>query len=126
MNQKEDLTNLVRNYVHYDNLTGTFQKQLVNARTVRNDFEERIIKELQKNKMENAVIQIVGCKLKVVEERHSAPLTFKTLEESLHNYFTEHKITDTTSELIKYIKAHRSVESNLKIQKTPQVAPSSV
>jgi len=124
MNQltnKEDLTNLVRNYVHYDNLTTTFQKQLVSARTVRNDYEQRIIQELKKSKMENAIIQIVGGKLKIVEEKQSSPLTFKMLEEALHNYFNEHKIKDNTVELIKFIKSQRTVEHSLKIQKLPQL-----
>jgi hypothetical protein len=123
LSNKEDLTNLVRNYVHYDNLTATFQKQLASARTVRNDFEQRIIQELKNSKMENAIIQIVGGKLKIVEEKHTTPLTYKTLEDSLHKYFNEHKLKDSTSELIKYVKSQRTVESSLKIQKIHQLPP---
>ena len=86
-NNYEDLSNLIRNYVHYDNLTSTLNKQAHNARIVRDDFEERIIKELRGKKMEHAIIQIVGGKLKIVEEKHNTPLNYKMLEESLHNYF---------------------------------------
>jgi len=79
-NQFEDLSNLIRNYVHYDNLTSTLNKQAHNARIVRDDFEERIIKELRDKKMENAIIQIVGGKLKIIEEKHNTPLNYKMLD----------------------------------------------
>ena len=101
--QKEDIANLIRNYVHYDNLVTNFQKQTQNARIVRDDFEKRTINELKVSGMENAIIQIVGGKLKVVEEKHSSPLSFKSLEESLHKYYQFNKKPDETSNIIKFI-----------------------
>jgi len=121
--QKEDVASLIRNYVHYDNLASQFYKQTQNARAVRDDYEKRIIEELKKNKMENAIIQIVGGKLKIVEEKHSSPLTFKSLEESLHNYYGNKKKVDETSELLKFIKASRTVETSFKLKKIPQLPP---
>jgi len=124
MNQvakKEDLANLIRNYVHYDNLVSNFQKQTNNARIVRDDFESRIINELKNNKMENAIIQIVGGKLKVIEEKHNAPLSFKSLEESLHQYYQAKKVSDETSNIIKFVKEHRSFETVSKLKKIPQL-----
>ncbi len=121
--QKEDIANLIRNYVHYDNLVSNFQKQTQNARIVRDDFENRIINELKKSKMENAIIQIVGGKLKVVEEKHTNPLSFKSLEESLHNYYQANKQNDDTSNVIKYIKENREFEVSSKLKKIPQLPP---
>lgn len=121
--QKEDVASLIRNYVHYDNLASQFYKQTQNSRAVRDDYEKRIIEELKKNKMENAIIQIVGGKLKIVEEKHSSPLTFKSLEESLHNYYGNKKKVDETSELLKFIKASRTVETSFKLKKIPQLPP---
>lgn len=121
--QKEDIANLIRNYVHYDNLVTNFQKQTQNARIVRDDFEKRIINDLKKNSMENAVIQIVGGKLKVVEEKHTSPLSFKSLEESLHQYYKDKKQTDDTSNIIKFVKEHREVEIVSKLKKIPQLPP---
>ena len=106
---KEDIANLIRNYVHYDNLASSLQKQTNNARIVRDDFETRIISELQKNKMENAIIQIVGGKLKIVEDKHISPLSFKSLEESLHHYYQNKKVSDDTSNIIKFVKESRTV-----------------
>jgi len=118
---KEDLSNLIRNYVHYDNLTSTLNKQTQNARIVRDDFEQRIIKELRDKKMENAIIQIVGGKLKIVEEKHNTPLNYKMLEESLHKYFYNKKISDDTSNIIKFIKGSREVETSFKLKKILQL-----
>jgi hypothetical protein len=118
---KEDVANLIRNYVHYDNLVSNFQKQTTNARIVRDDFETRIINELKNSKMQNAIIQIVGGKLKVVEERHTNPLSFKGLEESLHEYYKSKKISDDTSSVIKFVKENRTFETTLKLKKILQL-----
>jgi hypothetical protein len=120
---KDDIANLVRNYVHYDNLVISLQKQTNNARVVRDDFEKRIIDELKKNNLENAIIQIVGGKLKIVEEKHSNPLSYKFLEEHIHNYFVEKKKTDETRDLLQYIKSHKNVTIEHKLKKIPQLPP---
>lgn len=120
---KEDIASLVRNYVHYDNLATTFNKQTQSARAVRDDYEKRIIVELKNKHMENAIIQIVGGKLKIVEEKHSTPLSFKNLEESLHMYYINKKKVDETPELLKFIKSNRVVETELRIKKMPQLPP---
>ena len=120
---KEDISNLIRNYVHYDNLASQFFKQTQNARAVRDNYEQRVIGDLKEKKMENAIIQIVGGKLKVVEEKHGTPLSFKNLEESLHEYFINKKKVDETSEIMKFIKARRTFETSLKLKKIPQLPP---
>jgi len=120
---KEDIANLVRSYVHYDNLTVSLNKQTQNARTVRDEFEKRIIKALDEKNMKHAIIQIVGGKLQIVEEKKIAPLTFNSLESSLHKYFIDNKESDITSELIKFIKAQRTSENFLKIKKITQLPP---
>lgn len=121
--EKEDIANLIRNYVHYDNLASNFQKQTQNARIVRDDFERRIINELKAKNMENAIIQIVGGKLKVIEEKHASPLSFKSLESSLHQYYQSKKQTDDTPNVVKFIKEHREFEVVLKLKKIPQLPP---
>ena len=119
---KEDVASLVRNYVHYDNLSSTLNKQTQDARAVRDDYEKRIIDELKKSKMENAIIQIVGAKLKIVEEKYSTPLSYKNLEESLHDYYFFKKKIDETSDILKFIKGKRVVETSQRIKKIPQIS----
>jgi len=123
LTEQEDLANLIRNYVHYDNLVINLQKQTQNSRIVRDDFENRIIKQLRDNKMENAIIQIVGGKLKIVEEKHTNPLSFKSIEDSLHQYYFNKKVSDDTSNVIKFIKESRKFETNYKLKKIPQLPP---
>jgi Family of unknown function (DUF5760) len=118
---KDDLANLIRNYVHYDNLASTLNKQTQNARIVRDDFEQRIITELRNKKMENAIIQIVGGKLKIVEEKTNSPLNYKFLEESLHAYFQNKKISDDTINIVKFVKAQRTNQSSFKLKKILQL-----
>jgi vancomycin resistance protein YoaR len=120
---KEDVANLVRSYVHYDNLTLSLQKQTNNARIVRDEFESRIIKTLEEKNMKNAIIQIIGGKLQIVDEKKIASLTFHSLEESLHNYFIKNKQSDITTDLIRFIKSQRSVEIVPKIKKISQLPP---
>lgn len=120
---KEDIANLVRSYVHYDNLVSSLNKQTQNARVVRDEFERRIIQVLDEKQMKHAIIQIVGGKLQIVEEKKIAPLTFNSLESSLHKYFIEHKESDVTTDLIKFVKAQRTSETYLKIKKITQLPP---
>lgn len=120
---KDDIASLIRKYVHYDNLAATFFKQTQQARSVRDDYEKRIIEELKNKNMQNAVIQIVGGKLKIVEEKHGTPLSFKNLEESLHDYYFHKKRVDETSEVIKYIKSKRTFETTSKLKKIHQLPP---
>lgn len=120
---KDSISNLIRSYVHYDNLASQFNKQTQNARAVRDDFENRIIETLKKNNMENAIIQIVGGKLKVAEEKHYTPLTYNNLEESLHKYYTSKKKVDETNEILKFIKTNRTFETSKKLKKVLQLPP---
>lgn len=120
---KDDVANLIRSYVYYDNLTLSLQKQTNNARIVRDEFENRIIKTLEDNNMKNAIIQIVGGKLQIVDEKKISPLTFHSLEDSLHRYFIQNKQSDITTDLIKFIKGQRTVEKVSKIKKITQLPP---
>lgn len=120
---KDEIANLVRSYVHYDNLVTSLNKQTQNARVVRDEFERRIIKELDEKNMKHAIIQIVGGKLQIVEEKKISPLTFNSLQDSLHKYFIQQKESDITTDLIKFVKLERKSETFLKIKKITQLPP---
>lgn len=114
------LGNWVRNYVHYDNLASSLQKQLQNARKVKDDFESKIISSLEASNMSNAVIQIAGGKLTLAEEKHANALTLTRLEELLHNYYKSQgrQATDETTDIMKYIKAERGSDTTKKLKKS--------
>lgn len=112
------LGELVRSWVHFDNLAATFTRQAQQARTARSRSEVQIIDLLKTSKMENATIQIAGGRLTVHDERHANPLTLQRLESLLHEYFNQKPpgSDDETEKIMKYIKENRgfTVENKLK------------
>lgn len=112
------LGELVRGWVHFDNLAATFTRQAQQARTARSRSEVQIIDLLKTSKMENATIQIAGGRLTVHDERHANPLTLQRLESLLHEYFNQKPpgSDDETEKIMKYIKENRgfTVENKLK------------
>lgn len=115
----------VRNWVHYDNLANSLYRQTVNARKVRDEFENKIIDGLRSSNMENAVIQIAGGRLILQEERHNQPLTLARIEEILHTYFVSKNMPDDTQNIMKFVKKQREfkVTSKLRKQSGPAPAP---
>lgn len=118
----QDLANLVRNWVHYDNLTSTFSKQTQTARRVRDEFENRILHQLRSSNMENAVIQIHGGRLVVSEEKQTQPITLTRLEEALHSYYQKSSV-DETAAIMKHVRNSRVVEVTKRLKKTVVVPP---
>jgi hypothetical protein len=84
--QQNDLTAFVRNYIHYDNLTNNYNKQITGARKLRNEFEHKIIQQLRASHMENAIIQVSGARLQMAEEKNVPSISIPRIEDWLHKY----------------------------------------
>ena len=115
----QSLGNLVRSWVHYDTIIANFNKQLVNTRKERDNYEKQIIETMRGSNYEKAVIQISGGKILLTDEKHSQPLTFTSLQELLHEYY---KLKapgkeDETAAIVKFIKENRTVHTGLKLKK---------
>jgi hypothetical protein len=110
----------VRKWVHCETTIAGLNKQICDLRRLRDTYEEEIISTLQRNKYENAILQIAGGRITAVDEKHTQPLTFKSLEEHLHAYFRQKATTvkDETTDILKFIKANRSFESVKRLKKT--------
>ena len=82
-------------------------------------LEDKIIRTLQGANYEHAVIQIAGGRILVNEERKSQGLTFKSLEDMLHEYFRQRPgpFQDETAAILKFIKGHRQVELVKRLKK---------
>jgi hypothetical protein len=126
----QELGNIVRNWVHYDNLTSSLSKQTQSARKIRDEFEAKILQQLHVHNMETAVIQIQGGRLVVSEEKHTQPLTLSRIEEGLHAFYAEQKIksggrpvSDETGSIMKFLKSHRDVEVVKRLKKQAAVPP---
>jgi hypothetical protein len=114
----QTIADMVRNWVHFDNLAATFARQTQQARTARARWEVQIIEYLRGTNMINAIIQIAGGRLTVNEEKHANPLTLQRLESLLHEYFSKRPSgsDDETGAIMAYIKSNRgsSIETRLK------------
>ena len=114
----QSLADMIRSWVHFDNLAATFTRQAQQARTARARWESQVIEYLHSTKMSNAIIQIAGGRLMLTEEKHANPLTLQRLETLLHEYFSKRPpgSDDETSDIMTYIKSNRgsTVETRLK------------
>ena len=112
------LGDMVRSWVHFDNLAAAFVRQTQQARTARARWESQILEYLRQNKLTNAIIQIAGGRLMLHEEKHQVPLSLQRLEQMLHGYFAQRPpgSNDETDAILLYIKQHRgsTVETRLK------------
>jgi hypothetical protein len=111
----KDFPFLVRAWVHYDGLASSFSKQASNARKIKAEYETKIINELQAKKMENAIIQINGGKIKITEDKHPLCLTLGRIEDLLHYYFRNRGGIDETDNIIRFVKENRGYEFRKKI-----------
>ena len=117
----EALAHNVRGWVHYDNMAAALQKQIVNARKQRDTFEEEIQTLLKQQQMANAVIQISGAQLQLQEEKTTAGLTMKALQESSLSFFKGHpefkNPEKLSTEFLNHIKQQRIVNTSIKLKK---------
>jgi len=117
----EALAHNIRGWVHYDNMSSALQKQLTNSRKQRDSFEEQVYTLLNQHQMTNAVIQISGGKLQLQEEKATAGLTIKALQESIQSFFKSHSEISNpdklTTELLNHIKEQRAVTTSLRLKK---------
>ena len=114
-----ELGNQVRYWVHYDNLLINLNKQVVDSRNKRNAYENVVINTLKAAKHEKAVLQIAGGRILIVEEKHSKPLSFSSLETMLQDYYRQKSVPgkDETQDILKFIKGHRTLETTQRLKR---------
>jgi hypothetical protein len=117
----EALAHNVRGWVHYDNMSAALNKQIANARKQRDAYEEQIQVLLTQHQMSNAVIQISGGQLQLQEEKATAGLTMKALQESALSFFKGHPEIPNpekmANEFIQHMKEQRQVTSSMRLKK---------
>ena len=115
-----ELVDAVRHWVHFDNLAETLTKQVTNARTMRNSFEEKIIQLLDATGMKNAVLQLNGATLQKQTKFKASDLTWGFLEEQLKDYFSSKGNLDESKQIIEYIQKRRGGKNVESLKKTLQ------
>ena len=114
-----ELGNQVRHWVYFDDLILNLNKQVQDSRQKRQIYENNVIHTLKTAKHENAVLQIVGGRILIAEEKHTKPLTFTSLELMLNEYYRQKGSPgkDETQEIIKFIKGHRTLETTTRLKR---------
>jgi hypothetical protein len=117
----EALAHNVRGWVHYDNMSAALNKQITNARKQRDAYEEHIHLLLTQHQMQNAVIQISGGQLQLQEEKATAGLTMKALQDSALSFFKGHPEIPNpekmANEFVQHMKQERQVTTSLRLKK---------
>jgi len=125
----EALAHNVRGWVHYDNMSAALQKQITNTRKQRDSYEEQIQILLNQYQMQNAVIQISGGQLQLQEEKVTAGLTMKALQESAQSFFKSHPEIPNpdkmANDFIQHVKQQRQITNVVKLKKL-KAAPSQI
>jgi hypothetical protein len=121
MGDSGPLGTLVRSWVHYDSLASSFYKQSMNARKVRDEYDNKIIQYLRQTGMENAVIQTNNGRLSVIEDKKPSQLSLTKIEELLHSFYRTRGGKDETLDIIQFIKANRGYDIKKCIRKSHTV-----
>lgn len=118
-----ELIESVRHWVHFDNLAETLTKQVLNARTMRNQFEEKVMKLLEAAGMKNAVLQINGATLQRTSKFKPNDLTWTFLEQQLHDYYKSRGKPDETSNVIDFMQKNRGGKTADYLKKATPPSP---
>jgi hypothetical protein len=123
----EALAHNVRGWVHYDNMSAALNKQIANARKQRDAYEEQIHLLLTQHQMPNAVIQISGGQLQLQEEKATAGLTMKALQDSALSFFKGHPEIPNpekmANEFVQHVKLQRQITTSLRLKKLKAPPP---
>jgi hypothetical protein len=116
----ETMTRWIQSWVHYDNLASAHNRQAINARKIRDEYEDHIVNSLKGTLHENMIIQINSGRLQIVDEKHAQPLTYGKLEEILHDYFkhTHSNGLDETNSILKFIREKKGYIISKKLKRT--------
>lgn len=127
MTDTNKLASAIREWVHFDNLAESLNKQVANVRALRSKSESQILTLLQQQNLQNAKLKITGATLQYATRTKASDLTWAFLEEQLHEYFRTTGKRDETSEIIEFLQTHRdgkTVEYLKKTSLTPTTTPS--
>lgn len=106
-----ELAAIVRNWVHFDNLAENLNKQVTNARSLRSEYETKVLHMLETSNMKNSTIKISGATLQYATRTKQTDLGWTMLSDHLHDYFRTKGRADETNEILNYLQKVREVKS---------------
>jgi len=97
----------IKKWVSIDNQLKTLNEKVKDLRETKNNTEQFILDYVDENKMNNATINISDGKLKFVNNKQTAPLTLKYVEECLTHFV---KNEEQVELIMNYIKETREIK----------------
>jgi hypothetical protein len=108
----QQIGNLIRHWVHYDDTIVELNKQVKSARDNRKSYEANILQMLKTTNMTNPVIQIGGGRIILGEDKQQEPLNYTNLPLLLQQYYAKKPgARDETEDIMKFIKANREIRA---------------
>ena len=105
----------IKKWVSLDNNIKHINDKLKELRTEKLEVEGSIQHYLDINNIENPVIEITDGKLKFGTNKIQSPLTYKYIEQCLHNII---KNEDNVTAIMTYIKSNRDVKNEKIIKRS--------
>ena len=119
-----DLLNNIKKYVKYDNYIREEEKKLKNIKKKRDEYSEKILNNIIKNKLSDNDIRVGNSKITCKESKNLTTLNQKFIKENIRNYFKEHytKMSDVDQEKIsndifEYILNSRKITKKLSLKR---------
>ena len=113
-----ELIESVRHWVHFDNLAETLNKQVANARNLRNEFEKKVLKLLETSNMRNTLLKISGATLQRATRQKPTDLSWTFLEDQLRAFFKEQGRPDETDRILEFLHSRREEKTIEFLKKT--------
>ena len=113
-----ELVDAVRNWVHFDNLAESLNKQVTNARNLRSEYETKVIQLLEKSNMKNSTIKINGATLQCATRTKQSDLGWTMLSDHLHDYYKVRGRVDETNDILNHLQKARDLKSVEYLKKT--------
>ncbi len=115
----DDLSTAVRQWVHFDNLAENLNKQIANVRTLRNEYESKVLELLARQNLQHASLRVNGASLQYATRSKATDLSWSFLEEQLHEYYKTKGTRDDTSDILNFLHRHRNSKTIEYLKKTP-------
>ncbi len=115
----DDLATAVRQWVHFDNLAESLNKQITNVRNLRSEYETKVLTHMTNRNLQKATLRITGATLQYATRSKTADLSWTFLEEQLHDYFRTKGGRDDTGDILTFLQRHRGKQMIEYLKKTP-------
>jgi hypothetical protein len=113
-----ELVEAVRHWVHFDNLAESLNKQVANVRTLRNQYETKVLELMESQGLKKASLKITNATLTCAQRTKPTDLTWSFLEEQLHAFYKSTGQRDATAELLTFLQQQRGGKTVEYLKKT--------